>query len=220
MNNCIRIKIPVELKNKFEGDRCYLENLHFGKRRAEKLKFFLDNDMVVEALELINEITDSSHEYIQNIGFYEDFKKWLNFSLKELMKTFKIDISTQSRERDIYLALYQSEMQLQLNESNSLEDIIKRAEYFVNKQKDDICHNPDIYNMCDLFVKIGFQCIHIDTLVDISYENYMRKTKEVFGITYEEFCNLSINMDKSQNNNLDKCKKLRKVYDESHPRAK
>lgn len=219
MNNCIRIKIPVELKNKFEGDRCYLENLHFGKRRAEKLKFFLDNDMVVEALELINEITDSSHEYIQNIGFYEDFKKWLNFSLKELMKTFKIDISN-SKERDIYLALYQSEMQLKENEDNTLENIIERAKYFVNKQRIGVCYNPDIYNMCDLFVRIGLKVIDIDTLVDLSYENYIRKTKKVFGIPYEEFYNLSINMDKSQNNNLAKIKKLRKVYDKSHPRAK
>jgi len=198
MNNYIKIKIPDELKKSFEYDKKYLEYLPLGKSKSQKLQLALKKDMIVEVLILINEISDSISI---NKGFYKEFKQWLDFVLKEIMKTYRIDVSSLAKERDIYLAMYQSEMELRFNECKNLEKLIKHAEYIINKKRDDYNFNSQINTMCNIFIKIGLNDINIEELVDISYEHYMMKTKKIFEQTYEEL---------SENSQLEPIVKVKK----------
>lgn len=192
MKNYIKIEIPNELKEQFENEKHALENISFGKRKANKLKLFLDNNMVVEVLDMINEVTNYSPDgYVINKGFYKEFQQWVDLNLGNLMKANMIDISNDQKEKDMYLALHYSEFQLKENSEANLEELVKNTEYLVNKDKKGLFYNSEIKNMCRIFLRIGLGEIIVSEVIDISYHYYLRNVIRAFGMSYEEFIKIN-----------------------------
>lgn len=192
MKKYIRIEIPNELKEQFESEKHELENISLGKNKTDKLKLFLANDMIVEVLDMINEVTNYSPDgYVINKGFYKEFQQWVDLNLKNLMKANRIDVSNKQKEKDIYLALHYSEFQLKENSEASLEELVENAECLINKAKKGLFYNSEIKNMCRIFLRIGLGEIIVSEVIDISYYYYLRNVIRAFGMSYEEFIKIN-----------------------------
>ena len=178
----IKITIPLELKSMWQNEKHLLEELENGKNgflfkgNTKKIDSALKINDVLFILERIDALTSySRYGYIENKGFFKEYKEWLDFSLKEILKVKKINIKN---DNDIYLIL--GIVNKVLNDFSNYDFFSTRelVNNYVYKIKDgfDIDHRTK--EMCNLFIDIGFGIVKPIIIANISYENYINHKEE------------------------------------------
>lgn len=175
MKKIIRIPIPEELKKQFQIDRHLLAAKQIGGTfTASKIQKYLDDDDIINVLREVQSATAySSYGYVKQTGFYKHFPEWLDSTLEQLMAPRGIDVTTETKKRDMYLALGCCQQQLDLIDGDCYDRdyLIKEAEYFTHKPKCGANYNPQIKDMCSVFIDIGLQQTNLKNIAD--------KTKKV-----------------------------------------
>ena len=107
----LKITIPARLKDEFENEKDLLEELENGEKSFlfkgsyKEIKQALKRNDILYVLERINALTCCSkngNRYIENKGFYKEYKEWLDFALKEIIKAKGINVKN---DNDIYVIL-------------------------------------------------------------------------------------------------------------------
>lgn len=183
MQNIIKIQIPDQLKKQFEQDKNLLPHHPNIKENLSKFKNYLENDNILEIIKLINDIHDhidfESKEYhsTPRQGFYEQITKWFDFALKQLMNEINVDTNNILKTTDMYSSICFAAEQLATNNADNIEELIKNTVDLVIEEKEGIDDNPQIKNMCSLFINIGKGNIIPEEFADISYETFLTTTK-------------------------------------------
>lgn len=178
-NRVVKIEIPIELKKSFLNEK-QLKNIRFGSMYKESIQDGLNENNVAKVLDEISKISYR----LRKVGFYKNFPEWLNFALMSLMNARGIDIQNKWQKSDMYSSLGNVSWQLQHRQYEcDLEFLSEQAAYMTHKVKDGMHHNPDINEMCRLFVAIGLNMLDPYQIADISYEtflkNYQEKTQNI-----------------------------------------
>jgi len=179
MANIIQIKIPDQLKQKFESDKYLLPEHRNIEENISRIENYLKEDNIVALIKLIDSIyikvDFASHEYneIQKKGFYQEFSSWLDFALTQLMHEINIDINHILKRTDMYAALCHASEQLAINNTDNIEKLVSNTMSMVIEEKENIDDNPQLREMCSLFINIGKRKIIPEEFADISYENFL-----------------------------------------------
>lgn len=181
----IKITIPIELRNKWNNEKYLLEELENGKNgflfkgNTEKINKAVKTNDVLFILERINALTSySKYGYIENKGFFKEYKEWLDFALKEILKVKGIIVKS---DEELYFTL--EKVNKFLNDFPNYNilnlSIEKVATNCIQNANKNFKFNSYIKQMCFLFLDIGVGFIRPTEIADISYENYINhKEKE------------------------------------------
>lgn len=179
MGKIIRIQIPEDLKEEFKKDRYLLEkNKISGKFIASDIAKYLKDNDIIKVLNQVKKATQySSYGYVGEEGFYKHFPEWLDSVLECLMEANGIDVTTDLKKRDMYLALVCCQEQLDLisGDCYDRDQLVKEAEYFTHKPKCGANYNPQIKDMCSIFIDIGLEQIYPKNIVD-NAQKVLRKS--------------------------------------------
>lgn len=182
----IKITIPFELKKDWQNEKYLLEELENSKNgflfkgNIEKIDKAINRNDVLFVLERINALTVCSktgNRYIENKGFFKEYKEWLDFALKEILASKEIKIKS---DDDIYETLkIVNEFLNKFPDFNILTlSVEKVAASYVHNVKNNFKINPCIEKIYYLFMDIGIGFIKPYEIADISYENFINQKEK------------------------------------------
>lgn len=180
----IKITIPIELRNEWQNEKHLLEELENSKNgflfkgNTEQINKAVKKNDVLFILERINALTSySKYGYIENKGFFREYKEWLDFALKEILKAKKIYVKN---DDDIYMTLeIVNKLLSDFPNYNILTlSIEKVAADYVHNRKNNFNFNSRIKEIYYLFMDIGVGFIKPTEIADISYEKFINQKEK------------------------------------------
>lgn len=170
----VKIEIPMELKKSFFRER-QLEHIKFGDMYKSNIQDGIEKNDVVK---VSNGIYSVRHRLLRRTGFYKNFPEWLDFALMSLMDARGIPVRNKWERADVYSSLGKVNEELKDWDRFDFDILVERACYMTHKVKDGMHYNPNIDEMCRLFVEIGLDLVDPYQLADLSYRAFLRVSHE------------------------------------------